>query len=131
MTIFCIYHQTSMYFEQMLKSCFLLFLVVSFLYLLAWPSLVKYQKGGVFVEEERIQEDSLPAPAVTVCAMKKMRFWKQKMTAARGQKVLTYCHISNKTRSIIDCVNDSTFTFNETIQPTERKQISLQQRNMD
>ena len=97
------------------RNCFILFLLISFLYLLAWPCFDRYIKGGIFIEEGRRQQDHSQAPAITFCAMQRMLFWKKNSTQVNGHTIATNCNVSTDARDILDCIEATTFSLNETI----------------
>ena len=85
-------------FYGVIKLCFVLLLLFSFLFLMAWPSLQKFLSGGVIIEVSRIpkQKDGKPQiqelepPAVTFCA-RNTTYWKNATLVVKNAMVKANC----------------------------------------
>ena len=108
-------------FYGVIKLCFVLLLLFSFLFLMAWPSLQKFMAGGVLIEVSRIpkQKDGKPqiqqleAPALTFCA-RNTSYWKNASKVVDNGMVDANCR-DEKHQEVIDCIEERTFSINDTI----------------
>lgn len=100
---------------------FILFLLLSFLLLMAWPSLQKFLTGGVIIEISQIpKEDAgtlqiqeLEPPAVTFCA-RNTSYWKNASEIVDDNMVNANCK-GKTNKEVQDCIRAKTFNFTDTI----------------
>ena len=108
-------------FYSIVKVCFVLVLLLSFLFLMAWPSVQKFLSGGIVIEESYIhkqkngrpQIQEMETPAVTFCA-KNTSYWKNVTFASDDDMVKTQC-IKDTNQEVLDCIKEKTFSLNDTI----------------
>ena len=110
-------------FYSVIKLCFVLLLLFSFLLLMAWPSLLKFLAGGVIIEVSRIpkqkngkpQLQELKSPALTFCA-KNYSSWKDgvAMEDITASNVAANCGNVSK-EEVMNCIQQKTFSINDTV----------------
>ena len=102
-------------FYLILKNSFISLLLLIFLYFLAWPSIERYLARGIFIEEGRPQQNELNPPAITFCAKGDTGHWKNNTSVMTYDMVSTQCKELDNVKDILDCVDEKTFSLNDTI----------------
>ena len=108
-------------FYQYVKFCFVLFLLVSFIFLMAWPSLTKFRAGGIVIEVSQIPEEKggklqiqeLESPALTFCA-RNTSYWKNATVVVDDDMVNANCKMDTN-EEVNDCIKEKTFNLDDTI----------------
>ena len=107
-------------FSGVFKVFFVLVLLLSFLFLMAWPSVQKFLSGGIVIEESYIpkqkngrpQIQEMEPPAVTFCA-KNTSYWKNVTLESDDDMVNTQC-TKGTNQEVLECINGKTCSLNDT-----------------
>jgi hypothetical protein len=101
------------------RPTFLLGLTITHITLFGLPAIRRFQEASVTVEEQMEAADSLPAPAITLCPFEvNFHGWKNITPEMANNFETMYqdkCADAESTQEFVDCVEQKTFSLNETI----------------
>ena len=110
-------------FYSVIKLCFVVLLLISFLLLMAWPSLLKFLAGGVIIEVSRVpkqkngkpQLQELESPALTFCA-KNLSSWKDGFATKDITTSNVAANCGNVSmEELMNCIQEKTFSIKDTV----------------
>ena len=99
------------------KECFILMLIVTFLFLFGYPSWRKYSAGGIITARKMVKVDKFEAPAVTICPQDKRT--KQGWKRAKGNPPHNFLEILCNTSdnisysSLTECIEKKSYKHDE------------------
>ena len=99
------------------KLIFITFLAVIFILFFGYPSFIKYQKKATVFTETKVTHDLNNPPVITVFAWRGviLNGWKNG-TYINSINSKDLCNASDTFETIVKCINDKTFKYDEIIQ---------------
>ena len=103
------------------KAVYVLVLLILFVYLVGYDSVIKYLEEETFFSEKKTLSDLSKPPAVTVMVQNLNGHggWKRNSSSEEGSSdhvfIPMFCNTSQEYSELVDCLNRETFSLEETI----------------
>ena len=101
--------------QSFFKNIFTGILFLLFLYLFGIPAIEKFTRRSVFIRKETRKHD-FQLPVLTVCSSNEVGSgWKKSNYRSLKNTLENVCNTSKTFRKMIKCVNDRTYSLEETV----------------